>query len=189
MIPVGPNIHQRSGQKPTKNIFAIPSRLTATIFLPIAHAPPLALRHKKDAETMMMHAVTRKEPESVAATGTEVAAATVAANTTWTEPATRAQIAAGIVAGIVIVLCAEIAAATGAGKTAVTVAKTIAETITTRHLGIEAKAGNVTKSDPGIKSMTPLHPHANNVTLLLKLETKTHITQALRTNLDLRSLP
>ena len=70
-----------------------------------------------------------------------------------------------------------------------TVAKTIAELIITRHLRIEAKAGNVTKSDPGIKAMTPLHPHANNVTLLLKLETKTHITQALRTNLDLRSLP
>ena len=109
MIPVGPNnpimliIHQKSGQKPTKDIVAIPSRLTATTFLPVTHAPPLAhaLRHEQDAETMMMHAVTR----SVAATGTEVAAATVAANTTWTERATRAQIAAKIVAVIVIVLC------------------------------------------------------------------------------------
>ena len=134
MIPVGPNIHQRSGQKPTKSIFSILTRLTATIFLPIAHAPPLALPHKKDAETMMMHAVTRKESESVAATGTEVAAATVAAITTWTAAATRAQIAAGIVAETVIILSAGIAAATGAGKTAVTVAKTIAETIFTRHL-------------------------------------------------------
>ena len=90
MIPVGPNnpimliIHQKSGQKPTKDIVAIPSRLTATTFLAVTHAPPLAhaLRHEKDAETMMMHAVTRKESESVVATGTEVAAATVAAITT-----------------------------------------------------------------------------------------------------------